>query len=309
MTAPGCLGLQRLCLKIRHKTLLSFIKVKSNNHKKGDIMKIFVDSADLYEISQAYSWGIADGVTTNPSLLKKAVELRKDRGERVDLNVYIKRLLKMAKGTPVSLEVTEYDAKGMIKQGKALYKKFNPVAKNIYIKVPVNPSFEHADRDFDGIQAIKGLSKAKIPVNCTLIFTAEQALLAAKAGARFVSPFAGRVDDHLRMQYDMKFEKDDYYPMDGLGTRKGLLHDHGILSGVDLVETIVNIFHTHKIKCEVLAASIRNTRQFRECAEVGADIATLPFSVIKELLKHPKTEEGMVGFTRDIVPEYVKLTK
>ncbi|MBT4445901.1 transaldolase, partial [archaeon] len=159
-------------------------------------MKIFIDSADIDEIKQAYAWGIADGVTTNPSLLKKAVDKRKKKGQKLNLKTYINEILKVAKGTPVSLEVTETTAAGMIKQGKALYKMFNKVAKNVYIKIPINPAFKNSDSThFDGIIAIKALSKAKIPTNCTLIFTPEQALLAAKAGASFVSPFAGRVDD------------------------------------------------------------------------------------------------------------------
>ena len=134
-------------------------------------MKIFIDSADIDEIKQAYKWGIADGVTTNPSLMKKAVDDRKQQGEELDLETYIKEILKLAEGTPVSLEVTELTAEGMVRQGKALYEKFNPVANNVYIKIPINPAFKDGDAThFDGIIAIKELTKENIPTNCTLIF-------------------------------------------------------------------------------------------------------------------------------------------
>ncbi|MBD3312822.1 transaldolase [Candidatus Woesearchaeota archaeon] len=270
-------------------------------------MKIFIDSADIDEIKDAYSSGVIDGVTTNPSLIKKAAE-KQNAGK--DLGDYIKRILDVAKSTPVSLEVTEYRYKDMVKQGKALFKKFNPSAKNVFIKIPVNPSFpDDETRDDEGIKAIKDLSKAGIPVNCTLIFTPEQALLAAKAGARFVSPFAGRVDDYIRKQNSIKFEKSDYYPACGMCRKKGMLHDNGIVSGVDLIAKTVEIFQEYGMKAEVLAASLRNVRQVRECALAGADIATLPFDVIKQLLVHHKSREGMEKFTKDVIPEYVKLTK
>ncbi|MBT3814587.1 transaldolase [Candidatus Woesearchaeota archaeon] len=269
-------------------------------------MKVFIDSADLDEIKQAYEWGIADGVTTNPSLMKKAVDKRK----KINLKQYIDQILKIAKGTPVSLEVTETSAQGMITQGKKLYKLFNPVANNVYIKIPVNPAFKNADKThFAGIEAIKALSKVNIPVNCTLIFTPEQALLAAKAGAAFVSPFAGRIDDFIQTNNKMKFNKTNYFPMEGKEKGKTTLNDNGIASGIDLVAQCVDILKNHGYKTEVLAASLRNTRQVREAALVGADISTLPFSVIQDMLKHPKTYEGMKNFTKDIVPDYVKLTK
>ena len=274
------------------------------------MVKIFIDSADIDEIKQAYAWGIADGVTTNPSLLKKAVDKRKKKGQKLNLKTYINEILKVAKGTPVSLEVTETTAAGMIKQGKALYKMFNKVAKNVYIKIPINPAFKNSDSThFDGIIAIKALSKAKIPTNCTLIFPPEQALLAAKAGASFVSPFAGRVDDFLRINAKLKFTKTDHYPVWGETKGKKLLHDNGIVSGIDLVEQCVRVLKHYNLKTEVLAASLRNTRQVREAAMVGSAIATLPLFVIQDMLKHQKTYEGMKGFTKDIVPAYVALTK
>tara|TARA_Y100000034_G_C6877199_1_gene401357 strand:+ start:963 stop:1763 length:801 start_codon:yes stop_codon:yes gene_type:complete len=262
----------------------------------------------LHEIEEAYSAGLVDGVTTNPSLLKKAVDDLKKKGIKTDLNKYIKQILKTAKHTPVSLEVTETKYNGMVTQGKKLFKKFNRVAKNVYIKIPVNTSFDRKP-SIDGIKAIKTLSKKKIPINCTLIFTPEQALLAAKAGANFVSPFAGRIDDLIRVNHKIKFKKPDYFPLDGIEKKNKTLEDNGVISGIDLVEQIVIIFKKNNIKSEVLAASIRNPRQAREAALVGANIATLPLEVIQQLLIHKKTQEGMRDFTKDIVKEYVDLTK
>jgi transaldolase len=180
----------------------------------------------------------------------------------------------------------------------------------VYIKIPVNPSFlEEEGREFEGIQAVKTLSKAGIPVNCTLVFTSEQALLAAKAGATFVSPFAGRIDDYIRTNNNISFKKSDYFPAEGWGRNGEILEDNGIVSGIDLVGQIAEIFSIYDFKTEVLAASIRNPRQVREAALAGADIATLPFSVIMQLLVHYKTQEGMKKFTDDIVPEYADLTR
>jgi transaldolase len=268
-------------------------------------VKIFIDSADIDEIKQFYSWGIADGITTNPSLLKKAVDSRK----KVDMKSYLGEILMVARGTPVSLEVTERSADGMIEQGRKLYKMFNGIADNVYIKIPINPAFEDNDGGhFDGIAAIKALKKSKIPINCTLIFTPEQALLAAKAGADFVSPFAGRIDDYIRKENKIKFDKTDYYPMNGTEKSGKELTDNGIVSGIDLVAECVDIMKSYGLETEVLAASLRNPRQVREAALVGADIATLPFSVIQDMLKHYKTYEGMKNFTNDIVEDYVKLT-
>jgi len=277
--------------------------------EEAEPMKIFIDSARLDEIKASYSFGVADGVTTNPSLLKKAVEKLQDEGTNITIEEYLKQILLTAKGTPVSLEVTEIEHKQMLQQAKQLFKLFNPVANNVYIKIPVNPSFDQGDgRDFDGIKTIKELSKVNIPVNCTLVFTPEQALLAAKAGAAFVSPFAGRIDDYIRSQNKITFDKADYFPMDGWYENETVYHDNGIVSGIDLVEQIVDIFYTYDLSTEVLAASIRNVRQAREAALVGAHIATLPFDVIRELLSHHKSREGMKKFTADIVPEYAELT-
>jgi transaldolase len=271
-------------------------------------MRIFIDSADLDEIQQGFEWGVVDGVTTNPSLLKKAVEKRTGSGQHVHLKEYITNILEVAKGTPVSLEVTEYKAEKMIEQGKRLYDLFNPVAGNVNIKIPINPAFKIEDSThFDGIKAIRKLSEAGIPVNTTLIFTPEQAMLAAKAGARFLSPFAGRIDDDLRKKAHLVFDKTDHYPADGLLINDTMFDDNGIISGVQLVEQCVDIVEEYGFEAEVLAASLRNPRQVRECALVGAHISTLPIGVIKDMLKHHKTFEGMELFTADIVPEYEEL--
>jgi transaldolase len=271
-------------------------------------LKIFIDSAKLEEIEEAYSCGVLDGITTNPSLIKKAVNDLKEQGKKINMEQYIKKILITAKKTPVSLEVTEFTYDKMVEQAKKLFNKFNPVAGNVYIKIPVNPNFQDIN-DFDGIKAIKTLSKAKIPINCTLIFTPEQALMAAKAGAKFVSPFAGRVDDYIRKMNNIHFEKSDYFPAFGWKEGDRILEDNGIISGIELVRQIVDIFKKQNIKTEVLAASIRNTRQAREAALAGAHIATLPFNVIKELVVHYKTKEGMEKFTADIVDEYAELVK
>lgn len=271
-------------------------------------MKFFLDSAILSEIETVYQAGICEGITMNPSLVKKAVDQMKSEGVDASLESYIKRALKIAKGTPVSLEVTERDAPGMIEQGKKLYKKFNPIARNVYIKIPVNPSFPgEKGKEFFGAMAIKELRRVGIPINCTLIFTPEQALAAAKAGANFVSPFAGRIDDLLRKEKGDKFEKTDYFPEDGIEKKGKHLNDNGIVSGIDLIEQCVQIFKEHKIKAKVLAASLRNARQVRESALVGADIATMPYGIFKQIFSHSLTESGMVAFMDDTPEEFGKL--
>jgi len=259
-------------------------------------MKLFIDSGKLSEIKEANSMGIIDGVTTNPSLINKAV----DELKGVGINSYIKKILAYMRGKPVSLEVISGTHEEMINEGKRLYKLFNPVARNVYIKIPVNPSVNH-DNHYDGIKAVKALSKRGIPVNCTLIFTPEQALFAAKAGAKFVSPFTGRVDDYIRKMNDINFKKQDYFPAKGLRR----YNDNGIVSGVDLVRRCVEVLEGFSTK--VLAASIRNARQLREVALAGAHIATIPLYVIKESLVHYKTKEGMIKFTKDVIPDYAAL--
>ena len=273
-------------------------------------MKLFIDTADIDEIKEAISYGILDGVTTNPSLIKKAVEKLKKSGKEIDMESYIREILKICKGKPVSLEVIGTNYSEMVKEGKLLFKKFNSVAKNVYIKIPVDPCIESkCSSSADGIKAIKTLSKNGIPINCTLIFTPEQALLAAKAGAKFVSPFLGREDDYIRELNRIKFEKKDYFPKEGWKKGNKILQDNGIVSGVDLVRGCVEIIKSAGLKTEVLSASIRNVQQFRESSEVGADIATVPLSIIKKLLEHYKTLEGMKKFTKDVVPEYAKVVR
>ncbi len=272
-------------------------------------MKIFIDSADIDDIKQAYAWGVVDGITTNPSLLKKAVSARQ---KGLEMKEYIEHILDAAKDTPVSLEVTETTAAGMVAQAKKLYKMFHSSGKDIYIKIPINPALRPEDgTHFDGIAAIRALAKEKIPVNCTLIFTPEQALLAAKAGASLVSPFAGRIDDYLRQSVRARFQRDDYFPESGLRRGGDTVNDNGIVSGTDLVRQCVRILANYQLKAEVLAASMRNPRQVREAALAGAHIATLPFPVIRSMLMHYKTFEGVKNFTSDAaaVPEYRALTE
>lgn len=281
------------------------VEISNFHFPLGGKMKIFIDTAKLDEIEHAYECGVLDGVTTNPSLIKKAVA---EQNKKINIEKYINEILITAKGTPVSLEVTEFTYDGMVNQGRALYNKFNRIANNVYIKIPINPSFEgHKADAFEAVRAIKTLSNERIPINCTLVFTPEQALMAAKAGAKFISPFCGRIDDFIRKSNNIDFEKSDYFPSFGWNQDGKTLEDNGIISGVELVRQCVEI--TKKYKTEILAASIRSSRQAREAALVGADITTLPLKVIEDLLRHPKTEEGMKNFTADVVPEYVKLTR
>jgi len=274
-------------------------------------IKIFIDSGKLEEIKKAHSYGILDGVTTNPSLIRAAVEEVKKNGTEMDIKEYIIKILKLTKGLPVSLEVIGNTYESMVEEGIKIFRMFNPIAKNVYIKIPINPSFEENSKtDFDGLRAIKTLSDKDIPINCTLVFTPEQALLASKAGATFVSPFAGRIDDYIRIENKIEFKKSDYFPYMGYEVDDEILEDNGVLSGIDLVAMIREVFDNYGIKkTKVLAASLRNPRQVREAALVGADIATVPFKVIQELVSHYKTREGMKKFTDDIVPEYEKLIR
>ena len=195
----------------------------------------------------------------------------------------------------------------MFKEACHLYEKFNPVAENVVIKVPVNTVLPGGDGDaYAGLKVLNALDDENIPTNCTLVMTPEQALLAAKAGADYISPFAGRIDDDLRKQAGGPFDKGDYFPAEGLFTEgeAELIQDKGIVSGVDLVLTIVEIFSVHDLESQILAASVRNAQQVREMAQAGADISTVPFAVIREMISHHKTQEGMQNFLSDVVPEY-----
>lgn len=274
-------------------------------------MKIFIDSANIDEIKEAISWGIVDGVTTNPSLIKKAVEYFKNQGISFTMEEYIEELLKVAGiGHLVSLEVIGNTEDDMLGEAETLFAKFNNISNNVIIKIPVNPEIEeNGTKHFDGLKVIKKLKEKNIPVNCTLIMSSNQALLAAKAGAKYVSPFAGRIDDFLRKKIGMTFEKEDYYPEEGLIVDDKVLNDEGIVSGVDLVASIKEILDNFDFDTEIIAASVRNARQVRELAEVGVHIATIPFSVIKDMVKHPKTFEGMINFMKDTIPEYREIFK
>ena len=148
-----------------------------------------------------------------------------------------------------------------------------------------------------------------MPVNVTLVFTPEQALIAAKAGATYVSLFAGRVDDYIREQHNIGFEKGDYWPEDGIIKDNRHIQDNGILSGAYLVKQTVLIFTRYNLKTQVLASSIRNPRQLREVAIAGAHIATVPFDVLQASLVHPKTIEGVKKFSDDVPPEYARVAQ
>ncbi|MEK6926863.1 MAG: transaldolase family protein [Nanoarchaeota archaeon] len=271
-------------------------------------MKIFLDSADIEEIKEAESWGIIEGVTTNPSLIKEAVDKYKKGGGKFSMEDYICDVLKVMAGKSVSLEVTGNNFKEMVREGQELYDKFNPIAGNVVIKIPVDPNTGKGN-DMDGIKTISELSKKGIPVNCTLIFDPEQAILAAKAGARYVSPFVGRFDDYLREKNGIKFEKKDYFPVEGIKKDGKRIEYEGLHSGVELVQKIAKLFEKNKVQCEIIAASIRNGQQLEDVFSAGTDIATVSFDVLKNEAKHEKTKEGMKKFMKDSVSEYRKIMK
>lgn len=210
-------------------------------------MKFFIDTANLDEIREAASIGILDGVTTNPTLLSR----EKGKG---DYRTILKEICEVVDG-PVSGEVVAMEAAGMVKEAEDLAK----IHKNMVIKIPMCK---------EGLKAIKILTPKGIRVNCTLIFSPIQALLAAKAGASFISPFVGRLDDASHV-------------------------------GMDLVADIVTIFENYEIETEVIVASIRNPLHVVEAATMGADIATIPFKVINQLIKHPLTDIGIKKFLED----------
>jgi transaldolase len=212
-------------------------------------MKFFIDTANLEQIKEAQALGVLDGVTTNPSLMAK-------EGIKGEANI-IKHYVDICNAVTgdVSAEVISTDYESIIKEGEKLAK----LHKQIVVKVPMIK---------DGIKAIKYFSSKGIKTNCTLVFTAGQALLAAKAGATYVSPFIGRLDD---IAYD----------------------------GVDLIAQIRLIYDNYGYKTEILAASIRHVMHIIKCAEVGADVATCPLSAILGLLKHPLTDSGLAQFLAD----------
>lgn len=208
-------------------------------------MKIFIDTANLEQIKEVNSWGILDGVTTNPTLVAK---------EGCDFKDRIEAISKIVDG-PISAEAVSMNAEGMIKEARELSK----IHKNIVVKIPMID---------EGLKAVKVLSKEGIKTNVTLVFSPNQALMAAKAGATYVSPFVGRLDD--------------------------ISHN-----GMELVKDIVNIFKIHGYKTQVIAASIRHPVHVTEAALAGAHIATVPYDVLKKMLKHNLTDEGIAKFLKD----------
>ena len=208
-------------------------------------MKIFIDTANVAEIKEAWSMGVVDGVTTNPSLISR------ENREPVEL---LKEICRVAKG-PVSAEVVSLEAAGMVAEAKTLA----GIAKNIVVKVPMTE---------EGLKAVKQLSSMGIKTNVTLVFSPTQALLAAKAGATYVSPFVGRLDDISQ-------------------------------NGMELISDIMIIFENYLFETQVIVASIRNPMHVVEAARLGAHVSTIPFSVIKQLAKHPLTDAGMDKFLKD----------
>ncbi|MBU1355887.1 MAG: fructose-6-phosphate aldolase [Candidatus Edwardsbacteria bacterium] len=208
-------------------------------------MKLFIDTANVSEIKEAASWGIIDGVTTNPSLIAK---------EGRDFAQVVKEICAIVDG-PVSAEVLSPDAPGMLKEAEPLIK----IHPNVAVKIPMT---------LEGLKAVKELSKKGIKTHITLVFSANQALLAAKAGATFISPFVGRLDD-----------VSEY--------------------GMGLIEEIVHIYDNYDLPAQVLAASIRTPLHVLDCAKIGAHIATVPFNVLKMLAQHPLTDIGIKKFNDD----------
>lgn len=213
-------------------------------------MKFFIDTANLDQIREAYDLGVLDGVTTNPSLMAK----EGIKGRDSILKHYVD-ICEIARGGDVSAEVISTDFDGIIREGEELA-ELHP---QIVVKVPMIK---------DGIKAIRYFTQKGIRTNCTLVFSAGQALLAAKAGATYVSPFIGRLDD--------------------VST-----------DGLDLIEQIVHIYRTYGYETQVLAASIRHSMHIIKCAELGADVATCPLQPILDLLKHPLTDSGLAKFLAD----------
>ena len=214
-------------------------------------MKIFIDTASVKEIKEAVSLGVIDGVTTNPSLIAR---------ENRQANDLLKEICSLVDG-PVSAEVISLEAEEMVKEAAELVK----IAKNIVIKIPLIK---------EGLKAVKILSGKGIKTNVTLCFSPSQALLAAKAGADYVSPFIGRLDDISQV-------------------------------GMDLICDIKQIYSNYNFKTEIIVASVRNPLHVVDAAKIGADIATVPFAVIEQLIKHPLTDIGVQRFLED----YKKIPK
>ncbi len=216
-------------------------------------MKLFLDTANLDDIKKYAAWGLVDGVTTNPTLVAKEGPAA-SHGASVSFEKRVKDICKTVKG-PVSAEVTATNVEGMVKEGRA----YAQWAKNIYVKCPCTP---------EGLQATQKLSKKGIRVNVTLVFSANQALLAAKSGAAFVSPFIGRLDDAGH-------------------------------HGMEVVHEILEIYRHYGYETEVLVASVRSPRQVTEAAMLGADICTMPAKIFDQLIRHPLTDAGVKKFLDD----------
>ncbi len=208
-------------------------------------MKIFIDTANLEQIEEVDSWGILDGVTTNPTLVAK---------EKGDFKALVRKICETV-GGPVSVEAMSTKAEDIYREGKELAK----IHPNIVIKVPMTE---------EGLKATRMLAKDDIKVNMTLIFSANQALLAAKAGASYVSPFIGRLDD--------------------IGQ-----------DGMDLIAEILEIFNNYDLCTEIIVASVRHPIHVTQAARLGADIATVPYDVLKKMFKHPLTDIGIERFQKD----------
>lgn len=213
-------------------------------------MKFFLDTANLSDIERGMSLGVIDGVTTNPSLMAR----EQVRGDAAVKAHYVK-ICELVEGGDVSAEVISTEYEGMLAEGRALA-SLHP---SIVVKVPCTR---------DGIRAVRQFSREGIRTNCTLVFSVGQALLAAKAGASFVSPFIGRLDDICA-------------------------------NGIALVDAIVRVYSTYGFATQVLAASIRHTQHILQCLEVGADVATCPLKAIEGLLEHPLTDKGLAQFLAD----------
>lgn len=208
-------------------------------------MKFFIDTANVNEIREVHTWGVLAGVTTNPSLVAK---------EGRDFIENLKEIIEIVDG-PISAEVISTEAVGMIEEGE----KLASLSKNIVIKVPMTA---------EGLKAVKHFSSKQIKTNVTLVFSANQALLAARAGATYVSPFLGRLDD--------------------IGQ-----------DGLHLISDIVDIFNAHGLDTEIISASIRHPIHVTEAAKMGAHIATIPYKVFEQMLKHPLTDQGIEKFLAD----------
>lgn len=209
-------------------------------------MKLFIDTAKIEEIREANAMGVLDGVTTNPSLVAKTGK---------DFKTVVKEILGEIPDRPVSLETTALDADGMIEEAK----KLADLGPNVVCKIPST---------MEGLKAVRALSEMGIKTNCTLCFQSSQALLVAKAGATYVSPFVGRLDDITQV-------------------------------GMELIADIVQIYNNYDVETEIIVASIRNPLHVRESALLGADVGTIPFSVINQLMQHPLTDIGIEKFLKD----------